>query len=306
MNAEFSHFSLNRKAATLSIGVALFLVAAKLYAWLSTDSVSLLSSLLDSTLDVMVSSLNLGAIIWAAKPADDDHRFGHDAIEDIVGLAQAVFIGASGLFLIYESGQRMLTPKTITDPRIGIGILLLSILCTLGIVLYQRYVQRKTGSLVIEADSLHYFSDFMVNLSIIASLLIASQPGWSMADPLIAVGIAVYIMRSAIHIGLRAFDSLMNRELPDETRKALVEALNNEAEILGFHELKTTRSGSRNFIQLHLELDEQLTLKQSHVILQRVEDRLREVAGPSEIIIHQDPMPSAHPERYLVEQPVGG
>lgn len=281
---------LNRRAAGLSIALSLFLVAIKAYAWFATDSLSLLSSLLDSSLDVVVSTLNLLAISYAAKPADDDHSFGHEAIEDIVGLVQAAFIGASGLFLIYEAAHRFAEPRPILRADTGILVLVISLLCTLVIVLYQKRILKRTGSMVVEADSLHYWSDFLVGASIIASLLLASQPGFAVADPLVAVAIALYILYACKGIGTRAFNNLMNRELPDETREALIAVLRADNSILGFHALKTTRNGAKAFIQLHLEMDENLKLKEAHAVAVAVREKLLAVVGDAEITIHEDPV----------------
>ena len=288
-----SDLSLNKKAAMLSVVLSLFLVALKAYAWFATDSLSLLSSLLDSSLDVVVSTLNMMAIAYAAKPADDDHSFGHDAIEDIVGLVQAAFIGASGLFLIYEAAHRFAEPQQILTPQIGITVLVISMACTLIIVMYQKYVLKRTGSLVIEADSLHYVSDFLVNGSIIFSLYLASRPGLGIADPIMALLIALYILYSSYGIGLRAFHNLMNHELPDDIRHALIHILEQDKTILGYHALKTTRNGSRALVQLHLELDENLSLKEAHAITVAVREKLLAVTGPAEITIHEDPKAAA-------------
>lgn len=283
------HTALNKRAIYLSIGLSLFLVAIKAYAWLMTDSVSLLSSLLDSSLDVVVSTLNVMAVAYAAVPADEDHRFGHDSIEDIVGLVQAAFIGASALFLIYEASHRFTEPQPIQHAASGIIVLVISMLCALIIVLYERSVARRTGSLVVSADLLHYFSDFLVNASIILSLFLAAKPGWGMADPVIAVGIALYILQSAAKIGIRAFNNLMDRELPPEVLEEITRTLDGETAILGYHALKTRQSGSRRFIQLHLDMDESLSLKQAHEIGARIRDAIIARIGEAEIIIHEDP-----------------
>lgn len=289
MSTKAHNLTLNKRAAYLSIGLSFFLVSIKAYAWFATDSLSLLSSLLDSSLDVVVSVLNMLAITYAAKPADDDHSFGHDAIEDIVGLVQAAFIGASGLFLIYEAIHRFISPQQVLQPGVGISVLLASIGCTLVIVLYQRHIMKKTGSMVVEADSLHYWSDFLVNISIIASLFVASRPGWGIADPCMAIAIALYILYSCLSIGRRAFNNLMNRELPDEIRNAIVKVLCEDTQILGFHELKTTRSGAKALIHLHLDLDDRLSLKDAHEISVNVRNKLLQVTPDAEIIIHEDP-----------------
>ncbi|MFO1242099.1 MAG: cation diffusion facilitator family transporter [Rickettsiales bacterium] len=289
MSHREHHFTLNKRAVYLSISLSVFLVLCKAYAWLVTDSVSLLSSLLDSSLDVVVSTCNMLALLYSAKPADDDHSFGHDAIEDIVGLVQAAFIGASGLFLIYEASHRFFDPQPVEHALSGIVVLIISIVCALVIVLYERYVAKKTGSIVIEADLMHYFSDLLMNAAIIVSLFLASRPQWAVVDPVLAVAIAMYILTTAFSIGVRAFNNLMDRELPDEVRKDIVDILNGDRDIIGYHELKTRRSGSKIFIQFHLDLDESLSLKRAHDIAAGVRQKILASVGEAEIIIHEDP-----------------
>lgn len=289
MESHAHHLSLNKQAIILSVALSLFLVAIKTYAWFVTDSVSLLSSLLDSSLDVVVSTCNMLAIYYSAKPADDDHSFGHDSIEDIVGLVQAAFIGASGLFLIYEASHRFVEPVPLQHANEGMIVISISMLCTLIIVLYEKHVAKKTGSLVIEADLMHYVSDFLVSASIIASLFLAAKPGWGIADPLLAVLIALYIIYTAFGIGIRAFNNLMDRELPDDIRTDIIQVLDTDTTILGYHALKTRQSGSRRFIQFHLDMDETLSLKEAHDMAVEVRKKIIEKIGPAEIIVHEDP-----------------
>lgn len=289
MSEHDSYISLNKKAVFLSIGISLFLVAIKTYAWFITDSVSLLSSLLDSSLDIIVSVCNMMAIYYSAKPADEDHRFGHDAIEDIVGLVQAAFISAPAMFLIYEASHRIRDPQPILQADAGITVMAISMICAVIIVLYQRYIAKKTGSLVVKADLMHYLGDFLVNASIMVSLYLAAKPGWALADPVLAILIAIYIFYSAFGIGLRAFNNLMDRELPDNVRNEIITVLENDRNILGYHALKTRQSGSRRFIQVHLDFDEALSLKKAHDISVAVRTKILDKIGEAEIIIHEDP-----------------
>lgn len=284
------HAALNSRAIVSAVVVSLTLVIIKGYAWITTGSLSLLTSLIDSSLDVLVSVVNLLAVRYAAKPADEDHRFGHTAIEDIAGLAQAVFIGASGLFIVFEAMRRLFNPQQIVHHEIGIAIIVISLLLTLALVLYQRHVSKRTASLVVEADALHYLSDFLVNGAVIFSLWLASNPQWALADPLIAVLIAAYILSSAWRIGLRAYNHLMDHEAEDETRQQIEDIIRSQSGVRGYHQLKTRRSGIKLFVQCHLEVDKTLDLEHAHAISQGVEDALEEAFPGAEVIVHKDPV----------------
>ena len=255
-----------------------------------TDSVSLLSSLLDSSLDVIISLLNIAAIIYANKPADDDHRFGHRSIEDIVGLIQATFIASSSLFLIYEAINHFLHPANVTHNIEGIKIILISSLGTLAIILYQRHVAKKTKSLIVETDLVHYLSDFMLNIAVIVSLYLTTKPSLQIIDPIIAILIAIYILRTALKIGLRAFNNLMDHELPADEHKKIVRIIKSHPGVSSFHELKTRSSGHKKFIQLHIEINDNLSLKDAHEIADSLEEELIKNDPDSEIIIHLDPV----------------
>jgi len=285
-----SHHNLNRWALIFSVGVSILLVLVKAFGWVQTDSLSLLSSLLDSSLDVIISLLNMLAVMYAAKPADDDHRFGHNAIEDIVGLIQATFIGASGLFLLYEAAFRFNNPHAITDSVLGIKVIFLSLLGTLAIIIFQTHIARKTNSLVLKADLLHYSTDFLVNSAIIFSLYVSGSSKYSFVDPLVASLIAIYILRASLKIGIRAFDHLMDKELPDDKLAEIKKLIKAEKGILDYHLLKTRRSGSRKFIQLHIEVDEKLNLRKAHDIADSLEKKLEALGKEVEAIIHIDPV----------------
>ena len=290
MTINSEHHSLNIKAILFSISISLILIVAKIYGWIITDSVSLLSSLLDSGLDIIISILNISAIIYASKPADDDHKFGHRAIEDIVGLVQATFIASSSLFLIYEAINHFLHPTDITNNITGINIILFSTFGTLAIILYQRHIAKKTKSIIVETDLLHYMSDFLLNIAVMVSLYITINPSLRFVDPIIAILIAIVIFRSALKIGFRAFNNLMDHELPEYEHQKIVKIINNHPGIISFHELKTRRSGHKKFIQLHIEIDENLNLKDGHEIADSLEQALALSDDDSEIIIHIDPV----------------
>ncbi len=280
---------LMRLATYASVFVALVLIVTKLAAWLMTDAVSLLSTLIDSLLDVGASILNLIAVRHALEPADKEHRFGHGKAEALSGLAQAAFISGSAVFLLLQAGERLYHPRQIENTDVGFGVMMLAIVLTLGLVAFQRHVVRQTGSVAIAADSAHYQMDVLVNISVIISLLLVSRLGWAMADPLFAIAIAVYIVWGSWRIGRTALHMLMDRELDDAQRRKIIEIAEINPDVKGVHDLRTRSSGNRVFIQMHLELDGDITLMDAHAIADDVEIRILEVFLNAEVIIHEDP-----------------
>ncbi|TLS76946.1 cation diffusion facilitator family transporter [Mariprofundus erugo] len=279
---------LMRMATYASTGVALVLILTKTIAWMMTDSVSLLATLIDSCLDAAASILNLLAVRHALEPADKQHRFGHGKAESLAGLGQSTFIAGSALFLCFEAIGRMSHPQPLDAVSVGIGVMLFSILATLGLVFFQQYVIRQSGSTAIKADHLHYKTDLIVNAAVILALILASY-GWPGFDPVFAIAIAGYIFFSAWEIAREALDLLMDRELPNERRTRIKEIVHAHPQTRGIHDLRTRKSGMTEFIQLHLELDGDLTLMQAHAIADDVESRILAEFPGAEVIIHEDP-----------------
>ncbi len=278
------------KAATYaSVFVAGVLIAVKFAAWVLTGSVSILSTLIDSLLDAVASLLNLIAVHHALSPADKEHRFGHGKAEALSGLAQAAFISGSAVFLLIEAVERLMNPKVIENTEIGYGVMALAIVLTLMLVTFQRHVVKKTGSVAIEADSTHYRMDILVNISVIVSLLLSSRFGLGWADPVFALAIAGYILRGAWQIGIKAYHMLMDRELEDDERNAIEKIAMDHPDVLGVHDLRTRSSGTRQFIQLHLEMDGSITLHEAHTISDAVEAKILEAYPNAEVLIHEDP-----------------
>ncbi len=281
--------SLMRLATYASVAVAAVLILAKFGAWVMTDSVSLLSTLIDSLMDVAASLINLFAVRHALQPADREHRFGHGKAEPLSGLAQAAFISGSAAFLLIEAGERMFNPKTIENSDIGLATMVFAICATVILVIFQKYVVRRTGSVAIGADSLHYQADVLVNASVIVSLLLATELGWTTADPLFAIGIAAYIVWGAWRIARRALDQLMDHELPPEDRQRIYAIAANRAGVSDLHDLRTRTSGTQVFIQLHLEMDGKMTLREAHEISDQVMFDVQSAFPNAEVLIHADP-----------------
>jgi ferrous-iron efflux pump FieF len=280
---------LKRLAAVAAVTVAGLLIAAKTGAWLATGSVSLLSTLIDSMLDLAASLVNLFAIRHALQPADREHRFGHGKAEPLAGLAQAAFVSGSAAFLLFEAFQRLVHPVSIGNTTFGIAVMVLSIVVTLGLVTFQRFVVRRTGSVAISADSLHYSADLLVNTSVVVALLLTVNLGWSAADPLFAIGIAMFILRGAWSIFRSSLDLLMDRELPEEERQRIREIATAHAGVISLHDLRTRSSGTKIFIQFHLEMDGSLTLLEAHEIADDVMDDIEDAFPDAEVLIHEDP-----------------
>jgi ferrous-iron efflux pump FieF len=278
-----------RLASYASVGVALLLIGAKVAAYLLTGSVALLSSMLDSLLDAGASLVNLYAIGHALAPADREHRFGHGKAEPLAALGQAAFIAGSAAFVAFQAIGRLVTPVVVEHGEIGIAVMVFSIATTLVLVLYQRHVIRRTGSFAVRADSLHYVGDLFVNVSVIVALLLAVWWGWNVADPLFAIGIAAYIMFTAWKIFRGALDMLMDRELPDDMRAKIRAIALANPRVQSVHELRTRAAGSSIFVQMHLVMDPELTLRVAHEAADAVEVAVMTAFPGAEVIVHEDP-----------------
>lgn len=289
---------LMRLATYAAVGMAGSLVAVKFVAYLMTDSVSLLSTLIDSLLDVGASLVNLLAVRHALQPADDEHRFGHGKAESLAGLAQAAFISGSAVFLVLQAGERLYNPSPIHNTVVGYGVMVLAIVATGALVLFQKYVAKRTGSVAIAADSAHYTMDVLVNVSVIVSLFLATQFGWQLADPLFAIAIAFYILHGAYEVGIEAYHVLMDRELPEEDRAKITELALSHPKVLDAHDLRTRQSGPDVFIQIHLEMPRKLSLVEAHDVAEDVMHKIEEAFPRAEVLIHQDPQGVEEPRAF--------
>lgn len=295
---------LMKTAAAASVGTALILIGVKLFALIMTDSVALLSSLIDSTLDAGASFLNLWAVRQSLAPADSGHRFGHGKIESLASLGQAAFIAGSAVLLIFQSIQYILHPRIISHVGVGMGAMGISIVLTLLLVSFQRYVVKKTKSVAITADYAHYAGDVMMNLSVILSLFIGSYFNFRYADPIFALLIALYLIICVRRVLKEALDQLIDAELPAEEKQKIADIVLKSPDVSGLHDLRTRSSGTQWFIQLHLELNPMFTLAKAHAVADHVEEGLKQAFPNAEIIIHQDPagLYENHPQ-WCYEKP---
>jgi ferrous-iron efflux pump FieF len=290
---------LMQSATGFAVAVASAMVAAKLAAWIVTDSVSLLSSLLDSLLDAAASMLNFIAVRQAVTPADREHRFGHGKAEPLAGLGQAAFIGGSAVFLFIEAIHHLAEPQPISNSLVGIVVLAGAIVLTWALVLYQRFVIRRTGSLVVSADELHYRSDIILNLSVILSLVISVNLRWPYTDPLFGIAIGLWILFGAWRVAQKALVQLMDRELPDADRARIRALALGHPAVSAVHDLRTRAAGPTAFIQVHVEMDGNLTLAEAHRISDEVEAQVMAAFPRAEVIIHQDPAGIEEPRQVF-------
>lgn len=289
MQPDSPEARLMRLATYASVSVATVLIVSKLAVWLLSGSVALLGSLIDSALDVIASLINLYAVHEALVPPDREHRFGHGKAESLAALGQSVFVGGSALILLYEAGDRLLHPQALSHEGWAIGVMALSLVLSVGLVAFQRSVVRRTGSVAITADSLHYVTDVLINGGVIIGLGAIALFGWTTLDPLIAVAVAIYLLYTAAKIARGSIDTLMDREFDEADRARIRAIVLSHSEARAMHDLRTRSSGLTSFIQFHLELDGDMALRRAHAIADEVEAMVNAAFPEAEVLIHQDP-----------------
>lgn len=280
---------LTRRAAIASFSAALVLGAVKSWAAMETGSVAMLGSLADTALDLIASIITLIGVRVAAEPADADHRFGHGKAEPIAALLQTVFITVSAIGIGWRAVQAFTNETPPAEAELGIGVSIFAILVTLALVSYQRVIVSRTGSLAIDADRMHYQSDLLLNLSVIAALVLDAMLGMHGADPLFGVFIALWLVWGAFKTARHALDMLMDKEWPDEKREQLKALVCAVPGVEGIHELKTRHAGHTDFIQFHIWVDPHMTVQAAHDIVDVVEARVLEAFPGSDILVHVDP-----------------
>jgi len=277
-----------RLATVASMSVALTLMVAKTAAWWVTDSVSMLSSLVDTSLDLVGSLVTFFAVRHALVPADADHSFGHGKAEALAGLVQAGFIAASGGALLLAVGERLINPHQVRQEEVGLVISALAIVLTIGLVSFQRHVVKRSGSIAIDADMAHYKTDLVASLATGMGLYASGKLDLPLIDSGVAGFVALYLIHGAWEVGRGSLNVLMDRELPDEERTRILDIARSHPEVRGAHELRTRSAGLTKFIQLHIVVDPTMSLGNAHVVGDRVEAMLHEAFPQAEIILHVD------------------
>jgi ferrous-iron efflux pump FieF len=280
---------LTTRAALASIAMAMVLIALKSYAAIQTSSMAMLGSLADSSLDLVASLIVLLAVRIAAAPADHEHRFGHGKAEALAALVQVILISLSAVFIGFRAVQRLLSGAQTADAELGIGVSLIAMVLTFGLISYQRHVVRRTGSLAIGTDRLHYSSDLLLNGSVVVALGLDQYAHLTGADAVFGGLIALWLLWGAWSASGHAFAQLMDREWPDELRERFLAAAKEYPELAGLHDLRTRSSGTHYFAQFHVWVPADWTVREAHDRLDRVEEALQERFPGTEILIHVDP-----------------
>jgi ferrous-iron efflux pump FieF len=281
--------TLRRRATYASIAVASILIIAKLTAYLLTNSVAMLSSLLDSTVDLLASFVTMLGVASALRPPDHKHRYGYGKAEPLAALTQGAFIIGSAVLLGYESLRRVLVPSPPPETTLGYWVMALAIILTLALVAFQTYVVRRTRSMAINADSMHYRGDLLINLAVVIALALGDYTGNGLYDPAFALMIALGLIAGAYRITRDALFVLLDRELPETDRAHIRQFVLSHPQVRGLHDLRTRSDGGKHFIEFHLELDGDLTLTAAHAIADAIEQQLRKQFSGAEILIHQEP-----------------
>jgi ferrous-iron efflux pump FieF len=276
-------------AGAASVTVALVLTFLKFWAWRVTESVALLSSMADSVLDLAASLITFFAVRVAITPPDREHRFGHGKSEAVAGLMQAMIVTGSAVFVGVQAVTRLLDPREVNAPEVGLTVTALSLVLTGLLVAFQKFVVLRTRSVAIGADAVHYQADVLTGVAVLAAIFLNSRFDWYAADPLLALVIVVFIMWSVRAIVLQALDILLDRELPAYVHRSIETIAARHPDVLGVHDVRTRSAGNVQFIQLHLELDAALTLSQVHEISHAVERQVLEEFPSAQVLIHVDP-----------------
>ena len=286
------HKRLNMSAGVFSVTVALVLVVAKLWVLGTTGSLSVAASLADSAMDLMVSIGGFVAILYAARPADEDHAFGHSSAEDLAALGQSAFILISAGVIGWAAVARMAhnAPPPLTDEISGIAVMVFSIVLTIGLVSWQRHVANATGNKVVRADALHYLGDLVPNIGAILALWASAQFGLTKLDSVVALGAAAMLAFGALGIGKSAWDALMDRQADPAMIAEIQKIAGNWPGVFGFHDLKTRMAGSVVFVNLHIELDGAQTLEKAHGIGAGLRREILTRFPQADVIIHKDPV----------------
>jgi ferrous-iron efflux pump FieF len=294
--------TLTTRAALASIAMAIILIALKSYAALQTSSMAMLGSLADSALDLVASLIVLLGVRIAAAPADHEHRFGHGKAEALAALVQVIIITLSAIFIGFRAVQRLINGAQTADAELGIGVSVVAMVLTVALISYQRHVVRRTGSLAIGTDRLHYSSDLLLNGSVIVALGLDQYAGWTGADAVFGLLIALWLAWGAWRASSHALDQLMDREWPDELRARFLSAAKEYPELAGLHDFRTRSSGTHYFAQFHVWVPPEWTVQEAHDRLDRVEEQLQQRFPDTEILIHIDPEGQTDRETLLPQE----
>jgi ferrous-iron efflux pump FieF len=281
-------------AARLSIATAASLAVLKLATGMATGSMAVFSSAVDSLLDVLASGVNFLAIRQAERPADKNHPFGHGKFETVATLFQAIFITASGIWIIFESIHRLIKGVELARLNEGITILAISVAASWWISRFLQRVARETDSPALKADSLHFSMDVYTNLALVAGLVIIKLFDITWLDPVLSIIVASYILFEALRLVRYGLRDVLDAELPDPIRQKVAQIIEAHIEahknyVLGYHSLRTRRAGSQKIMDFHLVVCKYLSVEEAHAIANHLEKKIQREISESDVIIHIEP-----------------
>lgn len=289
MNKLENDLYLKKTASLLSISVSVSLLIIKLIAVIYSSSLAILSSLIDSASDIFASFITFWAIKYSNRPLNPKHRYGYGKAESASALIQSAFIVGSGAFVLYDGVERFINPLPVKQTMFGLQLMLLSLVITILLICYQKYVIVKTKSIAIMADSLHYKVDLLTNTLIIISLFLLNHYNLIWIDIITAFFISIYLIWNAYHIAVNAMKDITDQEIDVEMKKNIIKTINKTKNIKGFHDFRSRTSGNRIFIEFHLEINGNLSLYDAHKISKSIEEKIISIYPNAQIIIHQDP-----------------
>lgn len=288
------------KIGRAAVAVAVLLLILKIWAYTQTQSATVLSSLLDSGSDVLVSLMTWASLYYSTRPPDEDHRFGHGKMEGISALIQGVLLSIGAMILLYEGFYRLIVPQPVQNPAIGVGVLVFSLLASCLLVQAQTRIVKRHRSLAIEADRGHYTSDMLMNGSAALVILLVPLTGWIWLDAVFALGVSILMAFVALTIGRKAVDMLLDREVEAAIKHQIARAILSDEKITRLHDLRVIRHGMRLMVTYDLEMDGQISLNMAHAIAVASEDRILSHFPHAEVMTHMDPVGSTHSQRHHV------
>ncbi len=286
---------LTQRVTLLSVATATVLVVIKTLAWWASGSVALLASTADSGLDLVASLVTFFAVRYAAEPPDAEHRFGHGKAEAFASLIQAGLVFSSAALIGQEAIRHLFTPHPLVQEGWAIAVMVVSTVLTSLLLLAQSAVLRQTQSVAVSGDRAHYATDLASNLIALLGIGASVLMGMNNLDALAALGVTAILLWGAVSVFREASSQLMDRELPDEQRAKIIELVGQDPRLSDVHQLRTRSSGPYLHMQMHVELDPQLSLEAAHTVIIAAENRLLAVFPSADIIIHADPRGRAEP-----------
>ena len=283
-------FSTTSGAVKLSLIVVIGLTVLKVAVAVITGSISIFAQAADSFFDLFAVAITFFAVGIAAKPADEEHPFGHGKVEDIAAIVQAVLILTVGGLIIYSAIRRIITGVTVELTEIGIGVMLVSIIASIFLSRHLLKVSQATGSIALEANARNIAADVYSAAGVLVGLAAVRFTGLSILDPIVALVVALFILKIAYDILRKSFGGLIDVRLPqaeeDEIRSCIME---HGGELVGFHELRTRRAGNQRFIEFHLVMPKNASVEEAHRVCDHLEQEIENRLQHTSVTIHVEP-----------------